>query len=53
MPGDHLELPIDQDRDVETECLNAVRDLADLLVAMEAGILRIESQRPNWAVDDR
>jgi hypothetical protein len=51
MAGDHLELGIDQDRQVEAERLDAAGDLPDLLARVAAGIDRIGFELADRAVD--
>jgi hypothetical protein len=45
MPGDHLEIGIDQQRDVEAEGLDTSGDLPDLLFAVDPGVARIGLQQ--------
>src|SRR6266851_5216580 len=53
MSGDHLAVAINQDRDNEAKDLDAVSDLPDLLLAVQAGIGWIRLQVVNPAIDDR
>jgi hypothetical protein len=53
MSGDHLAVAINQDRDNEAKDLDAVGDLPDLLLAVQAGIGWIRLQVVNLAIDDR
>jgi hypothetical protein len=50
MPGNDLVIVIDQNRVVEAEPLDALRNLLDLLERMGAGIARIRSQRVGRSV---
>src|SRR5438477_3732554 len=52
MTGDHLEVAIDQDRDIEPERFDAVGDLPDLLLAVQPGVGRIRLQLLNPVVND-
>jgi hypothetical protein len=49
MPCNDMTIRIDQDRDVESEGIDAVGDLPNLAVAMCARILRISNERGNLA----
>jgi hypothetical protein len=51
--GDYLASGIDEDGHIETERLDAARDLADLLRAMFARILWIEFQLGDRPINDR
>lgn len=53
MPRDHFESGVDQHRAIESEGFDAARDLSDLPRCMKAGVLRIELQLVDAAVDDR
>jgi hypothetical protein len=53
MAGDHFESGVHQHRAIESEGFDAAGDLSDLPRAMIAGILRVESQLVDAAVDDR
>jgi len=50
--GDDLLVIIDQDRIAEAELRNAVRDLADLLLRMRPGIVRVRPQLANSYIVD-
>src|SRR5438105_7380045 len=52
MPSNHIELGIDQDRNVKAECLNAIGELEKLLLAVLTGISRIRLDLTNVSVDD-
>jgi hypothetical protein len=52
MPGDDLKVCIDQHRDVEPERLDAAGDLSNLLRTVAAGVLRVESQFREGAMDN-
>jgi hypothetical protein len=41
VPGDHVVVAIDQDRDIEVEGLDAIGDLPDLLLGMLTRVRRI------------
>jgi hypothetical protein len=53
MTGDHSGVLIDQDRRLEAEYLDGLRDLADLLLGMQARILGIGLQRLPLQITDR
>ncbi|HEX3419579.1 MAG TPA: hypothetical protein VHT21_24725 [Stellaceae bacterium] len=53
MASDHLEIAIDQHRNIEAEDLDAVRDLPDLFFAVQAGIGRIRLQRLDPPINNR
>jgi hypothetical protein len=44
MTGDNLEVGVDQNRDIESEGLDAAGDLPDLLAGVLTGVGRIEPQ---------
>jgi len=45
MPRDHLEIGVDQHRDIEPKCLDASGKLPDLLFAASSGVPRIRLQQ--------
>ena len=49
--GNYLATAINQDRDVETESLDALGELPDLLLAMPARVRRIERELVDRPVD--
>src|SRR5260370_39033928 len=53
MSGDHLAVAINQDRDNEAKDLDAVSDLPDLLLAVQAGHGWIRLHVVNPAEDER
>ena len=53
MAGDESSLPVDQEWDIEPECLNAVSNLLNLFFGMAAWILRVSYQFPDINVDYR
>ena len=52
MPGNRIELSIDQDRNIKAECLNAICKLKNLLLAMLTGVSRIRRHFVDRSVDD-
>jgi len=50
---DDLISPVDQDRDVEPESFNALRDPGDLLLVVTARIIRIDPQLLDRTIVDR
>jgi hypothetical protein len=52
MPRDHIELSIDQDRNIKAECLNAIGELKNLLLAVLTGVSRVRRHLVDRAVDD-
>jgi hypothetical protein len=40
--GDYPQLSIDEDRNIKTKTLDAIGELAELLVAMKSGVLGIK-----------
>ena len=53
MTADHVAVGIDQDRDIETECLDAAGDLPDLLRAVAPWVGRVRFQLFNLPISDR
>jgi hypothetical protein len=53
MAGDHVAVPINQDRNVKAERLNALGDLPDLLLALLACVAGVWPQVIDWSVLDR
>ncbi len=53
VPGDHLEVGVDQDRHVESEGLDAARDLAGLLRGVPPRVGGIEFQCRDRLINDR
>ena len=52
VPGDHVAVAIDQDRDIEAESLDAVGDLPDLLLAVAPRVGGVRSSALDSAVND-
>ena len=52
MPTNHVEVSIDQDRHIEAEGLDAIRDLPDLLLAVQPRVRRIGFELLDWSVDE-
>jgi len=52
MSGNRMELSIDQNRNIKTECRNAAGELTNLLPAVLTGVSRIRLDLLDRAVDD-
>ena len=52
MPGDHIAVAVDQDRDIEAEGLDAVGDLPDLLLGVAPRVCRVRFQLVDATVND-
>src|SRR5260370_37137916 len=52
MPTDHLEIAIDQNRDIETENSDAFGNLPDLFLAVQTCVRRVRFELVQRAVDD-
>src|SRR5260370_39595185 len=52
MPTDHLEIAIDQNRDIETENSDAFGNLPDLFLAVQTCVRRVRFEPAQRAVDD-
>jgi hypothetical protein len=50
--GDHLELRIDQDRHIEVEGLDTLRNLSDLRFAVEPWVRRVQPELADWPVNN-
>src|SRR5271165_5404845 len=53
MPRDHIQVAVNQERDVEPKALDALGDLADLLCTVLARVVRVRLQALNGDVVDR
>ena len=52
VPGNHIELSIDQDRNIKAECLDAIGELTNLVFAVLTGVSRIQLQLAGRSIDD-
>src|SRR5215831_11941017 len=52
MPGNHVEISIDQDRHIETEGFNAIGDLPDLLLVVNPWVGRVGCQLFEGSIND-
>jgi hypothetical protein len=52
VPRNHIEISIDQDRNIKAECLDAIGELTNLGVAVLTGVSRIRLQFAGRSIDD-
>ena len=52
VPSDHIKFGIDQNRNVEAECLNAIGELKNLFLAVVTGVSRIRLHFADRPIDD-
>ena len=52
VPRNHIELSIDQDRNIKSECINAIGELTNLALAVLTGVSRIRLDLLDRAVND-